>query len=153
MYDNGSTFRKISDLFGISEARVRLIYIREKAELQKKSGKGGEKLIRYYQNCQALVFPQEEDFGLTAIEAQACGKPVIAFNAGGAKESVTAGKTGELYDSQTEDSLISAIENFQRGYYSSSLCRKNSLRFSKEILKKKMKVTVEKYWSSWKKKL
>lgn len=111
------------------------------------------RLISYYQNCQALIFPQEEDFGLTPIEAQACGKPVVAYNGGGAKESVVSGKTGELYDSQTEDSLISAFKRFQKSHYSSSACRKNALRFSKDMFKKKMKEKVEKLWNDSRKKL
>lgn len=105
-----------------------------------------EKLCIYYQNCQALIFPQEEDFGLTPIEAQACGSPVIAYNGGGVKESVISGEIGELYNSQTEDSLITALKTFQKKQYSPSACRKNALRFSKEIFKKKMKKTIEQLW-------
>ncbi len=110
-----------------------------------------EKLLRYYQNCQALIFPQEEDFGLTPIEAQACGKLVIAFNGGGVKESVIPRRTGELYDSQTEDSLISVLRKFAQSHYLFVDCRKNARRFSKEIFKKKMRKTIENLWENWRK--
>lgn len=105
-----------------------------------------QELLYYYQNCQALIFPQEEDFGLTPVETQACGKPVIAFNAGGARETIVHGKTGELYNSQTDESLIVAINKFQKKHYLSSDCRKNSLCFSKDIFKKKMKEKIETLW-------
>jgi glycosyltransferase involved in cell wall biosynthesis len=60
-----------------------------------------KKLLSLYQNCQALICPQIEDFGLTPIEAQACGKPVIAFNQGGLTETVIDGKTGISLNQQS----------------------------------------------------
>ncbi len=131
---------------GIDEERLKRI---AKGNIEFLGEVSDKELISCYQNCQALIFPQEEDFGLTAVEAQACGKPVIAFNGGGAKESVIPGKTGELYDGQNEKSLITALKIFQKNNYSPSLCRKNALPFSKEIFKKKMSKNVEKIWKSW----
>ena len=63
--------------------------------------KNNEELKKYYQECQALIFPQEEDFGIVALEAMACGRPVIAYKGGGALESVIGGKTGMFFEEQT----------------------------------------------------
>jgi len=104
-----------------------------------------QKLCWYYQNCRCLIFPGEEDFGLTPIEAQACGRPVIALGRGGALESVVNLKTGIFYQEKTDRSLIKAIKIFNKRIFISADCRKNSLRFSKNIFKNKMKKTVENY--------
>ncbi len=84
-----------------------------------------EQLIELYQNCSALIFPQIEDFGLTAIEAQSSGRPVIAKKAGGALETVTD-KTGIFF----KNNLISAIKKFQTKKFNPKLCRQNALQFS-----------------------
>jgi len=112
-----------------------------------------EKLCWYYQNCHALIFPGEEDFGLTAVEAQASGRPVIGYGRGGITEIVIAGKTGELYDAPDERTLISLLQTFKAEKYSSSLCRQNSKRFEKLYFQSRMKKMIENYWSRWKKRL
>jgi glycosyltransferase involved in cell wall biosynthesis len=81
-----------------------------------------KKLLTLYQNCQALICPQIEDFGLTPIEAQACGKPVIALNQGGITETVVDQKTGILFQHQTVDSLKQAIVKFQSFDFNSTVC-------------------------------
>ena len=116
-----------------------------------------KELLGYYQRCKALVFPQEEDFGLVPLEAQACGKPVIAYRAGGALETVVEarstssgqGPTGEFFDHQTSESLSEKIEKFRPGKYKPEDCRENALRFTKEIFKKKFKEFVEKEWKTY----
>ena len=67
-----------------------------------------------YSRCRALVFPQEEDFGLVPIEAMASGRPVVAYGAGGALEWMVDGITGIMFPEQTVDSLIAAITRFKR---------------------------------------
>lgn len=69
------------------------------------------RLPELYRNARALVFPGVEDFGITPLEAQACGRPVIAFAAGGALETVTT-KTGVFFHEQTVDSLLTALAEF-----------------------------------------
>jgi len=84
-----------------------------------------DRLIKYYQNCIALICPQIEDFGLTALEAQACGRPVIARNQGGSLETVTP-KTGVFFGTN----LSKVIKIFDKDKYPSIACRKNALKFS-----------------------
>lgn len=95
-----------------------------------------QQVIRYYKNCVALVFPGNEDLGLTILEAQNFGKPVIAFRGGGALETVIEGKTGLFFDRQSADSLIRALRSFDLGKYKSEDCKENTDRFSIEGFKK-----------------
>lgn len=72
-----------------------------------------EEIRTYYSKCKAFVFPGEEDFGITPVEAQASGRPVIAYGKGGALDTVIDNKTGVFFYKQTVDSLITAIERFE----------------------------------------
>ena len=92
----------------------------------------------YYSNCKALVFPGVEDFGLTMVEAQAFGKPVIAFRGGGAEEIIIEGQTGVFFDKQTASSLADKLKSFRPSRYNEKDCRKNANRFSFEQFKQKM---------------
>jgi glycosyltransferase involved in cell wall biosynthesis len=98
-----------------------------------------EQLLGYYQGCQALVFPQEEDFGLVPLEVQACGRPVIAYQGGGALETVIPNKTGEFFSPQTVGSLVSKLQSFKAAEYKPEDCRQQAEKFGKEIFKKKFK--------------
>ncbi|HPT65951.1 MAG TPA: glycosyltransferase [Candidatus Woesebacteria bacterium] len=89
-----------------------------------------DKLLNLYQNCQALICPQLEDFGLTPIEAQSCGKPVIAYNKGGLTETVINEKTGIFFNNQTVNDLVDAIQIFDSKKFSQNLCRQNAKKFS-----------------------
>ncbi len=68
-------------------------------------------LRKLYREARALIYPQEEDFGIIAIEAQGCGAPVIAYGKGGAIETV---KTGIFFDAQTPEALCQAVERFEQ---------------------------------------
>lgn len=109
-----------------------------------------EKLAWYYRKCEALIFPGEEDFGLTAVEAQASGRPVIAYRNSGVFESIISNSTGIFYDQTNAESLLSTLSQFEHKTFSSLSCRKNALRFSKNNFKVIMKNTVEKYYEQWK---
>ena len=102
-----------------------------------------DKLPEYYNKCTALIFPQEEDFGLVAVEAQAAGKPVIAYKAGGALDTVIAGKTGVFFDKQNKDSLIKAVKRFVKMDFNSTKIKKNAKRFSKEIFKREFLLLID----------
>jgi len=82
-----------------------------------------------YQGCRALLFPGEEDFGIAPIEAQACGKPVIAISAGGTLETVVESVTGLFFRDQTSESLVEAIERFQRLTFDPGRIRQHALQF------------------------
>lgn len=71
-------------------------------------------VIDHMERCKAFIFPAEEDFGITAVEAQAAGAPVIAYGRGGVTETVIAGKTGLFFTSQSVESLVQAIEVFEQ---------------------------------------
>jgi len=79
--------------------------------------------------ARALLFPGEEDFGIVPVETQAAGTPVIAYGVGGASESVLDGRTGVLFEEQSVDGLVAAIERFETLSLDASDARENALRF------------------------
>ncbi len=97
-----------------------------------------DELRTYYNGAEAVLFPQEEDFGLVAAEAQACGTPVIAFAQGGAKEIVSDGATGILFDRQTVEDLVMAVKKFQLSSFDEKVIRDSAKRFSKTTFSKRI---------------
>lgn len=102
--------------------------------------------IEYLRNSRALIFPGEEDFGIVPVEAMAAGKPVIAFNKGGVKESVVENETGIFFDELTSKSLISAIRQFmvQENRFDKDTIVKQAGKFSKDNFKQAILKEVEK---------
>jgi glycosyltransferase involved in cell wall biosynthesis len=90
-----------------------------------------EEVIYYYTHCRALLFPGEEDFGITPLEAQAAGRPVIAYGAGGALASVVDGITGAFFQEQTVDSLARVLASFDERMYNPHVIRNHALEFDK----------------------
>jgi glycosyltransferase involved in cell wall biosynthesis len=88
-------------------------------------------VVRAMQQCRAFVFAGEEDFGIVMAEAQACGKPAVAFGRGGAAEIVDHGVTGILFQDQTVESLLNALEEFDRTSFDASAIRLSALRFAR----------------------
>jgi glycosyltransferase involved in cell wall biosynthesis len=82
-------------------------------------------------NCQALIMTQKEDFGLTALEAMALGKPVIAYRAGGALETVLEGVTGEFFTAQETSSLAETLVRFKVHSYNPNDCKQQAGKFTK----------------------
>jgi glycosyltransferase involved in cell wall biosynthesis len=110
----------------------------------------------YMQRAKAFVFAAEEDFGITPVEAQACGTPVIAFGKGGSLETIRSLEnqhpTGVFFEQQTVDSLVEAVNVFVRNQDSiePSNCRSNALRFSEMRFKRKlMNTSIINGVSSW----
>jgi glycosyltransferase involved in cell wall biosynthesis len=98
-------------------------------------------LAKLYARCRALVYPQEEDFGIAALEAQASGRPVIAFGRGGAVETVlpltgppdTACRaTGVFFETQSRGAVVDAVQRFEDAepFFDAKLIRSHAERFS-----------------------
>lgn len=96
-----------------------------------------EELSKIYQNAKAFLMPQDEDFGITAVEAQSFGVPVIAYKSGGALDTVINNKTGVFFDEQTVPSLKKAIAKFDTIRFNDGYLITNAKRFSKKIFKEK----------------
>ncbi len=101
-------------------------------------------LPEYYARAQALIFPQEEDFGVVALESMASGRPVIAYRGGGALEIIKENEDGIFFDRQTGDSLIDAIGRFQSMKFDPVLIRKHAMRFDKERFKEEIRNFIQK---------
>ncbi len=97
-----------------------------------------EVVTRYASRCRALLFAGEEDFGMVPLEINASGRPVIAFRAGGALETVIENKTGVFFDKPSVDSLESAIENFEALTWNRQKLRQHAERFDTEIFSQKV---------------
>lgn len=106
-------------------------------------------LLSYYQNCVALVFAGEEDFGIASLEAQACGKPVIIFRVGGLRETIIEGKTGVSFYPQSMQALINTVRDFIPGKYKSIDCINNAHKYSKDIFINKIKALTEEKWKQF----
>lgn len=86
---------------------------------------------RYRAGCRAFLFPGEEDLGIAPLEAQAAGRPVIAYAGGGALETVTEGVTGLFFHDKTPESLAETILRFDGQQFDPSAIRQNALRFGR----------------------
>ncbi|HZZ99597.1 MAG TPA: glycosyltransferase [Candidatus Paceibacterota bacterium] len=98
-------------------------------------------LAELYSRCAALIFPQEEDFGLVPLEAMASGRPVIAYRGGGAAETVTR-ETGMFFDSQTPEALMAAVEQFDPLSVSPAACRSRAEQFSVSVFREKIREAI-----------
>jgi glycosyltransferase involved in cell wall biosynthesis len=87
-------------------------------------------LRQFLQRAKGFVFAAIEDFGILPVEAMACGTPVIAFGKGGARETVVAEKTGLFFSEQTVESLIEAVQRFERLEFDPETCRQQAEKFS-----------------------
>ena len=102
-----------------------------------------EKLAQLYSEAQAFIFPQEEDFGLVAIEALASGRPVIAFRRGDIVENAREGEAAVFFNEQDKDSLKEAVRRFQSLTFNGEKIRQSVLKFDKKNFQVKMKEIVE----------
>ena len=110
-----------------------------------------EKLVELYQQARAFLFPGEEDFGITPLEAQACNTPVIAFSSGGALETVTE-QTGLFFNDQNVDSLCEAVVEMERIWmnFNPEAFQQQAERFGRKIYKNQMAHAIEYGYKQWK---
>lgn len=109
-----------------------------------------KKKAELYRNCLAFLNPQEEDFGITVIEAMASGRPVLAFRKGGATETVWEGKTGEFFNRQSPKELAKLINDFDPRAYDPVLVRKHAERFSVERFRAEIEDFVARQYEQYK---
>ena len=125
-------------------AKVNLVIIGQGSEYTKLKALAGptvsllghvpdDKLPGYYQHCLAYLQANEEDFGISMVEAQASGRPVIAYSRGGALDIVIPGKTGLLLPSNSVESFAKAMVEFDTMFFVPSDCRNNARRFDQSI--------------------
>ncbi|HRY63288.1 MAG TPA: glycosyltransferase [Patescibacteria group bacterium] len=97
-----------------------------------------------YRRCLAFINPQIEDFGITAVEAMAAGRPVIAFAEGGALETIIPGQTGEFFEEQTWESLAYRLLRFQPEKYQPALIKEHASQFSTARFEREIKAYIAK---------
>jgi glycosyltransferase involved in cell wall biosynthesis len=102
----------------------------------------------YMERCRAFIFPAEEDFGITVVEAQAAGAPVVAYGRGGCGETVLSGQTGVLFPKQTAQSLVEAVHDFNdnRTNFDAEVIRTHAETFSEQRFKDELITFVAKKW-------
>ncbi len=148
----------------------------EEKKLRKMAGKNvelmgwqsDETVRNHYAACKALIFPGEDDFGIVPLEAQACGKPVIAYGKGGALETIVPLEgnkidiksekgesdkaTGIFFYEQTPESLVQAVTRFEdvKGLFNCQVIRKNAESFDRVIFKDKIRNYIEQKYSEFK---
>jgi glycosyltransferase involved in cell wall biosynthesis len=105
----------------------------------------------HMQRAKAFVFAAEEDFGITPVEAMACGTPVIAFGSGGVTESVIDGETGLFFDEQTPESVVEAVERFERNQsvFEPAAIRRRAEYFRPERFREEFASLLEREWAAF----
>ena len=105
----------------------------------------------YMQRCRGFIFPPEEDFGITPVEAQAAGAPVIAYAKGGQAETVLPERTGYLFRHQTVESLVQSVERLEAsvGQFEVGVLRQNAERFSSAQFRSTFQAFVETAWAKF----
>lgn len=102
-----------------------------------------ENLIHLANQATGFIFPSEEDFGISPVEALNLGLPVIAYKAGGALDYIRPGKNGIFFEEQTVESLSSALRSFKSTDYSATQVRRSASQFSKPMFRKKLARFIE----------
>lgn len=100
--------------------------------------KSDKKVAELMSRCKALVFASLEDFGIVPVEAMACGRPVIAYGAGGVLDTIMPDKTGILFEDQDPSSVVSAVLKFEKKAFDPVLIKKSAERFDKKMFKDKI---------------
>lgn len=120
---------------GVEEQRLRAL---AKPNIEFIGAVTDERLAELYAGSRAVLFPQEEDFGIVPLEAMASGKPVIAYRGGGALETIIDRITGVFFDEQSEEALMEAVDRASRMKWLPTVCRGQAERFDIPVFRKKM---------------
>jgi len=120
---------------GVGTEEARLKKLARGAPVEFLGWQSDAALRELYRNCAAFLFPQEEDFGISAVEAMACGRPVIAYKKGGALETVKEGATGIFFAAQTPEALADAMLRARHMRFDSAAIRSQALQFGGEHFK------------------
>jgi glycosyltransferase involved in cell wall biosynthesis len=102
-----------------------------------------------YANCRGYLFPAEEDFGIMPVEAQAAGRPVVAYAAGGALDTVIDGVTGVHFNEQTPAALAAAVRRMETMSFDPQRIRQNAERFSSQIFREQFTSMVDRAYAEW----
>ncbi len=124
---------------------------RDRAELQRLAGPNVEFLGQVseqqrqdlFAECRAFVFPGEEDFGITPLEAMAAGRPVIAYGAGGALDTVIEGVTGRFFAEQSAGALAAAVAASRADVYDPTVIRQHAEAFGRELFIERIRALVD----------
>lgn len=102
-----------------------------------------EELPRYYGECRAFIFPQEEDFGIVAFEAFASGRPLIAFRGGDIPEHLEEGRMGVFFDRQAPEDIVAAVHAFRDDDYDPQYIRQKALAFDRPVFIQKIRAYLD----------
>lgn len=101
-----------------------------------------KQMVEAMGSAKAFIFAANEDFGITPVEAMAAGTPVIAYKEGGALDYVVEGQTGEFFDSQSVESIVSSLKSFKSAKYQEKTIRKAASSYSKKEFSKKLALLI-----------
>ncbi len=99
--------------------------------------------------CRALIFPGLEDFGIVPVQAQAAGRPVIAFHGGGALDTVIPGRTGEFFTEQSVEALAAVLQRFDPDAYDPHAIRAHAMRFDSAVFQQAIMGYVQQAWKDF----
>ncbi|NME82452.1 glycosyltransferase [Clostridium sp. SM-530-WT-3G] len=137
-------------IIGDGPDRVRLESM-AKSNVKFLGRKSDQEIKDYYSKCKAFIFPGEEDFGITPLEAMASGRPVIAYKKGGALETVVENMTGVFFEKQSSDDLIDAVNRFYKMEFDKKVIRTHAEKFDESVFKEKIKKFIEEKYLLFKK--
>jgi glycosyltransferase involved in cell wall biosynthesis len=99
--------------------------------------------------CKAFLFPGLEDFGITPVQAEAAGRPVIAYGGGGSLDTVIPGQTGEHFHDMTVESLMGVMRDFDASAYDPAVIRAHAERFDTQVFNRQITSFVEQAWDAF----
>ncbi|PIR94338.1 glycosyltransferase family 4 protein [Candidatus Falkowbacteria bacterium CG10_big_fil_rev_8_21_14_0_10_39_11] len=105
--------------------------------------------IKLYENCRAFIHPQVEDFGITAVEAMAAGRPVVAYGKGGSLDTIIDGQTGVLFHEQNWETMADTLLRFDHTKFNPEFIKNHAEQFDKSVFQANMEHLVNKTWAKF----